>query len=502
MIDIILAKLETKESQLERYGYFPPYGILYLASSLEKAGFKVEMVHQEGTEKNIQQLAELVARETPLLVGLSTLTGPSILPTIRASQAIRRKCRVPIVWGGHHATILPEQTLANEYVDIVVLGEGEMTLVELAQVLRESGLHSPRLLEVDGIGFKDRGQTILTRPRRFIDDLDELFPAWHHLDRAKYLFSENIFRARPLGRMKVATIITSRGCPWRCRYCYNQKVNRRIFRAQSAERSVRDVLELKERFEINGILFEDDNFFTDLERAMEIVRRIQMPWSATFRPSDIAKGGVNFVRELKENHCFELRLGAESGSPRMLDRLGKDISVEQIKTSAKLCEAAGITAAFMFLVGFPGETWTDIRMTLDLIDELSGLNHFVMVTQLGSYTPYPGTPLFDQAIQCGFKPPASTEAWGTFVEAGYREYLPPYVDPRARSLTYYHHLSSRENLAGRGFSLPAKIFQKLARLRWKHRYFSFPVDHSLSVFALQGLEKAGLSFLAKKLYKK
>lgn len=502
MIDVILAKLETKESEIERYSYFPPYGILYLASSLEKEGLKVQLVHQEGTEKNIQNLAELAARESPLLVGLSTLTGPTLLPTIEASLAIKQKCHIPIVWGGHHPTILPEQTLRNEFVDIIVLGEGERTLVELARVIKESGLHSSRLSGVAGIGFKDHDQTTLTKPRPFLDNLDELSPAWHHLDRGKYLFSENVFRARHLGKMKVATVITSRGCPWRCRYCYNQKVNRRVFRAQSAEKSIQEVFELKERFHIDGVLFEDDNFFTDQDRAMEIIRRIRMPWSASFRASDIAKWGRGFVRELKENHCLELRIGAESGSPRMLDALAKDLTVEQIRSAALLCEEAGITAAFMFMVGFPGESWQDIRLTLDLIDELSAGKHYVMVTQLGSYTPYPGTPLFDQAVRSGFRPPDSTAGWGTFVETGYRRYLPPYVDRRARSLTYYHQLSSRKDLDGLGFALPAKTLQKLARLRWKHRFFSLPLDHSLPVFCQQSLEKAGLSLLSKRLYKK
>jgi anaerobic magnesium-protoporphyrin IX monomethyl ester cyclase len=491
MIDVLLAKLGTRESEIERYSYFPPYGILYIASSLEKEGFKVRLVHQEGTEKNIQNLAELAARETPFLIGLSTLTGPTLLPTIEASKAIRQKYHGPIVWGGHHPTILPEQTLGNEFVDIIVLGEGEKTMVELARVIKESGPRSQGLTAVSGIAFKNHGQTILTKARSFIDNLDELSPAWHHLDRNQYLFSENVFRARHLGKMKVATIITSRGCPWRCRYCYNQKVNRRTFRAQSPEKSIQEVFELKERFHVDGIVFEDDNFFTDQRRAMEIVRRIQMPWSATFRANDIADGGRDFVRELKENHCLELRIGAESGSQRMLDALDKDLTVEQIKQAALLCEETGITAAFMFMVGFPGETWEDICLTLDLIDELSACHQYVMVTQLGSYTPYPGTPLFDQAVRSGFCPPVSTAGWGTFVQAGYREYLPAYVDRRARSLTYYHQLSMREDLNALALSLPAKAFQKLARLRWKHRFFSLPLDHSLPVFSRQAWRKPG-----------
>jgi anaerobic magnesium-protoporphyrin IX monomethyl ester cyclase len=502
MADVVLAKLEIKESEIERYSFFPPFGILYMAHSLEKEGFKVKIVHQEGTKKNIDTLIRLVLEERPLFVGFSTLTGHTIIPTVEASKAMRARCAIPIVWGGPHPTILPEQTLTNEFVDIVVLGEGEETVVELAKVIREFGMRTDKLAEIDGIGFMDHENLIFAKPRRLISNLDELYPAWHHLDIERYFYSENLFRTLAKEKVKAATIITSRGCPWRCSYCYNQRINRRKFRAQSAERSISDILELRSRYNINGLLFEDDNFFTDKKRALNIIQQIDMPWSSSIRADDIARGGEDFVRELKENNCIELRVGAESGSPRMLDLLNKDITVDQIKKAALLCEKWGITIAFMFLVGFPGESWSDVCMTLDLIDELSSMNHYVMVTQLGSYTPYPGTPLFDKAVQYGFDPPNSTMGWGSFVQAAYREYLPPYVDKRARSLTYYHHQVSRRDLNDFAFSFPAKIIQRLAKFRWKHRFFSFPVDHYIPVFCLRYFERTGFSALSGKLYKK
>lgn len=502
MGDIVLVKLETKESQIERYRYFPPFGILYLAHELEKKGFTVKLIHQEGTKTNIHSLVELVAEEDPIFVGLSTLTGQTIIPTVEASIAIKKRCKTPIVWGGHHSTILPEHTLLNEFVDIIVLGEGERTIVELAKVIREYGMNPQKLAGVAGIGFKDGKQPILIPPRPFIENLDELYPAWHHLDINKYFYTENLFRAREKGKTKAATVITSRGCPWRCSYCYNQKVNKRIFRAQSAERSIRDILELKDRFNINGVLFEDDNFFTNKKRAMEIIQQIKMPWSSSIRASDLVEGGGDFVKALMENKCMELRIGAESGSQRILNLLNKDLTVEQIRESARLCERYEITAAYMFLVGFPGEEWSDICETLDLIDDLSRMNHYVMVTHLGSYTPYPGTPLYDEAIKMGFEPPHSTIGWGNFVKAGYRGYLPKYVNKKARSLTYYYHMVIRNDLDDLTLSLPAKLIQRLARLRWKHRFFSFPIDHYVPVSCLKGFEKAGFHSLSRKLYKR
>ncbi len=502
MADVILAKLEVKESELERYRYAPPLGTLYLADALEKAGFSVRLIHQEGTKANIRELAALVARESPLFVGLSTLTGQTIIPTVEASLAIRRASRVPIVWGGAHPTIVPEQTLQNAFVDVVVRGEGEETIVELARSIRDSGLDPSKLTGILGLGFKEDGHTVLTGDRPFIKNLDGLAPAWHHLGRENYFYSERAYRLPGLGKMKVGTLMTSRGCPWRCTYCWNQKVNRRVFRAQSVERSVADVLELKDRYGVQGIVFEDDNFFSDPDRGLDIVDRIDLPWSATLRASDIAKGGRPLMKALRASRCLELRIGAESGSPRVLEMLQKDVTADETREAARLCQEHEVMGTFMFMVGFPGETWEDILLTLDTIDALNAIGRYVVVTQLGSYTPYPGTVLFDQAVAQGFVPPDSTAAWGRFVETGFRRYRPPYVDRRARSLTYYLSLIGRRDLGEAKFSLPVRLLQKLARARWKRRSFRFALDHSIPVFIRDCLDRAGMHSISRMFFRR
>jgi anaerobic magnesium-protoporphyrin IX monomethyl ester cyclase len=502
MTDVILAKLELRESELERYRYPAPFGILYLATALEEAGFSVRLYHGEGTRAHIEELTDLVVSESPLFVGFTTLTGPVLVPTVEASRAIRRKSRVPIVWGGPHPTIVPEQTLSNDFVDIIALSEGEETVVELARALRGSGLDPRGLSGILGIGYRDGGRAILTGPRPFIKNLDGLAPAWHHLDHEAYFYSEKMFRAPSAGPLKAATLMTSRGCPWRCAYCWNERVNRREFRAQSAGRAVQDVQELKEKHGVTAVLFEDDNFFTNPQRGLDIVRRIGIPWSSTFRASDIARGGPALMKELKNSRCLEVRVGAESGSQRILNAIHKDLTVEQIREAARLCRDYEITAAIMFMFGFPQETWEDVLQTLDLIDELNAMSPYIMVTQLGSYTPYPGTELYDEAIQHGFVPPRSTVEWGAFVEEGVRNYRPPYIPRKAQSLTYFQQLINRNDLGGLKFPLPVLLLQRLARWRWKHRFFSLPLDHTGPVFVRDLLEKAGLFSVTRSLYRK
>ena len=194
-------------------------------------------------------------------------------------------------------------------------------------------------------------------------------------------------------------INTSRGCPWRCGYCYNLEFNKRAFRAQSAPRVIEEVQMLKDRYDITGIRFSEDHFFSNHKRALEIIRNIDIPWSATIRVNDLTDGGEDFVRELAENKCAILRCGVESGSQRMLDNICKDITLEQIREAGRLCGKYGINAGFFFMLGFPDETWDDVLQTLDIMDELDGMGESVIVALPSIYCPYPGTPLLDSAIE-------------------------------------------------------------------------------------------------------
>jgi len=492
MTDVILTKLDSEEKE---YRMAPPFGILYLADALEKAGFSVRLVHELGTEADIQAVVELVSIEKPLFVGFSTLTGPPLLPTMRASKAIKETQPVPVVWGGLHPTMLPQQTLMNDFVDIVAIGEGERTIVELASVLRGHGLDAGKLAKVAGIAFKNNGQVILTKPRPFIKYLDDLRPAWHHVDIERYFRSGQHFYTDMGSQFwgeKIAALFTSRGCPWRCGFCYNQFVNKRTFRAQSAQRVIRDIQDYKECYGVTAIVFEDDGFFTDKERALEIIRHIGVPWTSSIRANYLVKWGDDFVEELSQHHCAELRIGAESGSQRALDMMHKDITVDQIRVAAELCLKHEVKASFGFMVGIPGESWSDVLQTLELMDELERMGDGIAVVGPCIFTPYPGTPLFDLAVEHGFKPPTSLQEWSIRL-FDHKQPLAPYADERIRFIAYYRRLANRTDFSQLAFSLPTKILGQVARLRWRHRFFCFPFDYTLPAFGLNMVTRLGLT---------
>lgn len=493
MVDSILVKLENEE---ESRNLAPPFGILFLADCLEKAGFSVRLMHEVGTRDNVQAVVELVLREKPLFVGFSTLTGPPLLPAMQASKEIKKRSNVAIIWGGIHPTILPEQTLLNDFIDLIVIGEGEATIVELANVLRQKGLQAGELEKVAGIAFKRNGQAVITKPRPFIRDLDEIHSAWQHLDVRRYFLPPEYFLSG-LGGERAVVLFTSRGCPWRCGFCYNQLVNKRAFRAQSAERVLSEVRDLRERFDISGIVFEDDNFFSNRRRALQIVRGLDVPWNSTIRVDEVAKSGEDFVRELSRNHCAELRIGVETGSPRILDLIKKDITPDQVRKTAEWCVKYGIVTNFMFMVGFPGETWSDVDQTLELMDELEEMDETVHARGPFAYVPFPGTPLFDLAIEHGFKPPSSLAEWSTYFFMGRRPSLPSYADTSISSISYYRELATRKDLDHLAFALPAQLLARAAKFRYEHRFFRFPIDYVLPSFGVEMLNKVGLSAVVK-----
>ncbi|MFQ6082632.1 MAG: B12-binding domain-containing radical SAM protein [Candidatus Aminicenantia bacterium] len=496
MVDVILVKLEPEN---ETQGLPPPFGILYLADSLEKAGVKVKLFHKPASKTTIHKLIEDVSKEKPLFVGFSNFTTSPLNLAKKASIEIKKKFNIPIVWGGIHSTIFPEQTLMNNFIDIIVIGEGEETIVELTNLLSKKVLHPKDLADIQGIGLKNKGRIIINELRPFIKNLDTYSPAWHLLDIEKYIYTKQHFYTQigsKISGEKIAAIITSRGCPWRCGYCYNQAVNKRNFRAQSVQKVIKEVQYLK-KFDVSALIFEDDNFFASKNRALEIIRNINTSWSCSIRADYIAKWGDSFVKELSENGCFELRIGAESGSQRILDLMKKDITVEQIKKAVELCSQYKIRTLLNFMVGIPGESWSDVCKTLDFIDELEKIGKYVTISSVAIYAPWPGAFLSELAIKKGFRPPTSLEGWSKYWAQ--RVKLAPYSDKRIKFIGFYRVLI-RKDFKNVSFPVMAKLLRRIALFRWNRRYFKFPLDYYIPAFFLRLLRKVGLTKISRALY--
>lgn len=494
---IYLIKPETER---ENFVMAPPLGILYLGGALEKSGYRVRLLHERCNQANEKEIVDEIIAADPLFVGISTFTGPSLLPSLRLTRKIKKLSSIPVIWGGLHSTMLPEQTLQEGSIDLAVRGEGEETVVRLAGLFASGTVGPQALAAIPGVAYRSGSRIQVNPLPPFIRDLDAFSPAWHLLETERYL-SEGKYIYTALGSkmsgLKVATLMTSRGCPGRCGYCYNQFINKRTFRAHSIDFVAEHVRRLKSDHGVTGIIFEDDCLFTDRQRALAILRRLDVPWSSSIRADYLARWGDGFVRELKELGCAELRIGAESGSQDTLDIMCKDIRREHIFRSVELCRKHGIDVMMGFMIGVPGERWSETRKTFDIIDEMEKMNVTVAAGP-AFYFPYPGTPMFDEAVRRGFKPPHAIQDWA--MPWGPAQPLPRYADRRARYVGYYRSIAMRPLSGNLRFTLPVKILQRLARWRWRHRFFSFPVDYLLPRFVLRNLRKAGLRKIAAGIY--
>jgi anaerobic magnesium-protoporphyrin IX monomethyl ester cyclase len=487
---IVLLKLENNHKDVE---VSPPFGLLYLTSALKKAGFEVEIIHETGTPENIKKVLSRLLLLDPLFVGLSILTGPSLVPSLAASREIKKHSAMPVVWGGVFPSMVPQDILRSAFVDIVAIGEGEETVVELARHFAEKGSRAAALKDIRGIGYKENGMVTINPARPFIADLDLYAPAWDHVNVERYFFDYRSYFSEMGSRLpagKIGTVMTSRGCPSRCGYCYNQFINKRKFRAHSVRHVIAEIEWLKKDHQISAVIFLDDNFFSDPKRALEIVRNLGLPWTASFRANYAALWGEDFFRKLRDSACMELRIGAESGSQRILNLMQKDIMVEDIRRSAELCQKYGIRALFNFMIGLPGEIWPDMLKTFQLMDDLGKMGDGVFAGGPLVYLPWPGTSLFDLAVEKGFHRPERLEEWA--VNLGARQPATPYVDRRAKFVNYFRILAYRKSVEKLSFAWPAKVLSFLARKRWEKRAFRVPLDYYVPRFVFELLKILGM----------
>jgi anaerobic magnesium-protoporphyrin IX monomethyl ester cyclase len=255
---------------------------------------------------------------------------------------------------------------------------------------------------------------------------------------------------------------------------------------------------LKKEFNISAIAIEDDNFFTNKKRALEIIRNIGIPWESSIRANYVSQWGEDFIRELKENNCVELRIGAESGSQRILDILHKDITVEDVYKAVELGKKYNIRILLNFMIGIPGESWPEMLKTFQVMDEMEKMGNDIIVSGPSVYYPWPGTPLLKPAVEKGFKLPKKMEDWA--VNWGPKQPTVPYVDKKVKFIGFYRISVFRKDLDSLKFPFFAKLLRFIAKKRWEKRYFRFPIDYYIPRFFLNLIKALGLRKIAQSIY--
>lgn len=369
----------------------PPLGLSYVAAALEKAGFKVEMLDNYLLRKSIAEVKELVKRVNPEIVGMtcSSASYPRCIETAKAVKEVLPSCK--IVVGGWHPSYVPESMLQHPEIDYVVIGEGERAMVELATCLTRGD--EKAAAQVAGVAYRCEGK-IVQNAQTFIKDLDELpFPARHLLPMHLYEKEIPYLKAKPFTTMNIV-----RGCPFNCVYCETRRLWGQTCRGFSPPRVVDEIVHLKETYGIRGIYFVGDNFTINKKRTMELCELIKksgldVEWVCDTRADMISR---ELLQAMKEAGCRTIWFGVESGSPRILEKINKGITIDQTVQAFKLCREAGIRIASSFIMGIPGETLEDIEMTYKFAKKLDP-----DWAQFNVYIAVPGSGLYDEVIQKG-----------------------------------------------------------------------------------------------------
>ena len=456
-----------------------PLSCLYLGTVLEQSGYRVEILDERITSTFEADVADSIRRDPPLLVGISSITGEQIRGGLDAARVVRSiNPNLPVVWGGVHPTLCPDSTLKDDLCDVVILGEGEITLIELADCLRDQG----ELDQVQGIGYKNNGQLSFTSKRPLIEDLDVI-------PRPNYdlLTMDHYFTRAPSNGEPQLQLVTSRGCPFDCEFCYNLKFNERRFRYHSAERVVSDILELTQRFQISALFVEDDYFFGHPGRVEEICDRlleadlkllIQVPCRIDY----LYKRSPQMIEKLYQAGFKELWIGVESGSENRLKEILKRTTLDQVREVNQLLSRSEVYVKYGFMAGFPKEERQETLETVDFMFELLGSNPNAGVAPVAIYTPYPGTTLFDKArLVYGMEFPDTLEGWSHF---HFKENNNPFLTPRQKKFI------SKVNIMSRFFERKAferfcdnrfkpflmgvyGFYYRILRLRLRWRFFEF-----------------------------
>jgi radical SAM superfamily enzyme YgiQ (UPF0313 family) len=466
-----------------------PLACLYLGTVLEKAGYKVEILDERTTKSFQADVAKCIQSGKPLFVGISSMTGTQIKGGLDAARIVRKlDPQIPIVWGGVHPTLCPESTLKDEFCDIMVKGEGEVTIVELADCLREGR----DLSKVAGIGYKQDDQLKFSAYRPMIDDLDVI-------PRPNYglIHMERYFTASPSTAEAQLQVVTSRGCPYDCEFCYNLKFNERRFRYHSAERVVSDIAYVAENYGIKALFIEDDYFFGHPGRVEEICDRlieknldllIQVPCRIDY----LHKRTPEMLNKLYRAGFRELWIGIESGSEKRLKEIMKRNTLDQVREVNRLMSESDVYVKYGFMAGFPNEEREETLETVDFMFELLNANPNAGVTPVMIYTPYPGTTLYDKArLAHGAVFPDTLEGWSKFHFAiNNNLFLSPQQKKfvsKINTISKFFERRGFERYANNRFKpvLMAlySLYYRYLKLRLKYRFFGFMPEIPLIRFA-------------------
>ncbi len=371
----VLLAYPFREDTYRKVGFIlPPMGIAYIAAVLRDNEHDVKIVDFNVSDEKVDYSAFDI-------VGISADTSRYKSSLRIAQEAKDAGCTV--VMGGPHVSYRDEDTLRTGFCDFVVREEGEQTMLELADTLG-----TEQAFSVQGISYLKNGDIQRTPSRGFIDNIDDLVPARDLLDMSSYRHLE-------MGKRKMTSILTSRGCPFGCSFCCSTEFSGRKWRSRSPMKIVDEIEDIVTNYDFNGIAFLDDNFTLDPKRVTaiceEIMRRkLDIFWWCFSRADTLLKND-EMVAKMAAAGCKYIFIGFESRHQSTLDSYNKSITETMAKDVTELLRKFNISVHASFIIGNIDETR---KMVMDTIRYAKQINP--QAVQFTILTPYPGTKLFDE----------------------------------------------------------------------------------------------------------
>ncbi|MEN6509901.1 MAG: PqqD family peptide modification chaperone [Smithella sp.] len=367
----------------------PPLGLCSIATILRQNGIAVHLEDFQAAEKDCDQIVPLIERYCPRIVGISATTT-SYFQAKKMAGIIRKYYpEIKLVLGGIHGSSLPEDVLRNSVFDIVARGEGEYTMLELAQSMP---LDEKSLAAVSGISYiSASGDMCHNEARPFISDLDSLSPP----DKALI----DLYRYHQKG-----AILTGRGCPNQCIFCSCSAFCGARYRSRSTGHILREVIDTVHRYGIHEFEIHDDTFTITRDRVVSFCDAIleaglDITWGCQSRASTI---DADLAKMMYGSGCRSIQFGVESGNQRILNSIKKGITLEQVETAVSAARNAGIPQIICtFMIGHPEDTRETIHDTVDFALHLHDLG--LTVSPFTVLTPLPGTEVFHRAADYGLK---------------------------------------------------------------------------------------------------
>jgi radical SAM superfamily enzyme YgiQ (UPF0313 family) len=384
--DILLINPPLPSNSYSKELVTQPLGLAYLAAVLENAGFSVKILDCSPLDYTYKDVKNYVESLKPKIVGVSSTTL-TINNALKIAEVVKEvSTEIKVFLGGAHASILDEETLAKSfYVDGVIRGEGEITFLEVVKKIKEG----KSLNDTLGLTLKVGNKIIRFPDRPLIEDLDSIpYPARHLLPLDKY---------KAFGmKCPSVSVLSSRGCPFKCKFCAVKKLFGNKFRARSPKNIAEEIKEIRERYKVKYITFVDDIFTLNRERTIKLcdeIKKFDVIWDCETRVDMVNE---QLLKTMANAGCQSIFFGVESGDQNILNNMGKGITVEQIRKAFNWAKKAGLKTVASIILFYPGETKFTVQKTLSFVKELDP-----DLVQFCIATPFPGTEFYDELLKQG-----------------------------------------------------------------------------------------------------